>query len=82
MALEFTREDRKAFVESMKRYAEAEWDVELGDLAAGLWLDYVLAEIAPTVYNRAIRDAQQRMQEQVLELDGTCFEPERTYWKR
>ena len=82
MPLDLTKEDRAAFVASMKRYAETEWDHELGDLAAGLWLDYVLAEIAPTIYNRAIRDAQTRLQEHVLELDGTCYEPEKTYWKR
>lgn len=31
-------------------------DEEIGDLQADLLLDYVLGEIGPTVYNRAIAD--------------------------
>jgi uncharacterized protein (DUF2164 family) len=43
-------------------------------------LDYVLKEIAPTVYNRAITDAQAYFQGRVADLDGVWFEKEFGYW--
>ncbi len=55
-------------------------DQEIGDLKANLLLDYVLKEIGPIVYNRAIADAQVYFQERTAELDGSCFEREFGYW--
>lgn len=65
---------------SIKRYFAEELDQEIGDLKAGLLLDYVLREIAPTVYNRAIADAQSYFQGRVADLEGVCYEREFAYW--
>ena len=40
----------------------------------------VLKEIAPTIYNRAIGDAQTYFQGRVADLEGVCHEKEFTYW--
>lgn len=65
---------------SIKRYFAEELDQDIGELKAGLLLDYVLREIAPTVYNRAIADAQSYFQGRVADLEGVCYEREFTYW--
>ncbi len=41
----------------------------IGDLAAGLLLDYFVEEIGPTIYNKAIAHAQARMQLRVSDRD-------------
>ena len=81
MAIELPKDTRKSLIASIKRYFTEKLDQDIGDLKACLLLDYVLKEIGPTIYNRAVADAQARIQEIVSELDGTCFEPESTYWK-
>jgi uncharacterized protein (DUF2164 family) len=65
---------------SLKRYAAENLDEELGDLKAGLLLDFVLKEIAPTIYNQAIADAQSYFQARVADLEGVCYEEEFGYW--
>jgi uncharacterized protein (DUF2164 family) len=53
---------------------------DIGDLKAGLLLDYCLKEIGPVFYNRAIADAQAYFQERVVDLEGVCYEKEFTFW--
>jgi len=82
MAIELPNETRRALIASIRRYVAEAMDEEIGELKASLLLDFVLQEIGPTVYNRAIADAQARMQERVVDLDGICYEPEFAYWKK
>ena len=65
---------------SLKRYVAENLDEEIGDLKAGLMLDFVLKEIAPSIYNQAIADAQTYFQARVADLEGVCFEDEFGYW--
>lgn len=82
MAIEIPDDTRRQMVASIRQYFERELDEEIGDLKAGLLLDYVLVEICPTVYNRAIADAQAWMLGRVEDLEGSLFEPEFDFWKR
>ena len=82
MAIKLEDESRKRMVASIRRYFEQELDREIGDLQAGFLLDYFLAEIAPTVYNRAIADAQAWMLARVEDLESSLYEPEHGYWPR
>ena len=70
---------KKALV-SIKRYASENLDDEIGDLKAALFLEFVLKEIAPSVYNQAIADAQAYFQDRVADLEGVCHHNEFAYW--
>lgn len=80
VAISLSPESKKQCVESIKRYFRENMDEDVGELKAALLLDYFLGEIAPTVYNQAIADAQKFFQEKTVDLDGSCFEPEFGYW--
>jgi len=82
MAIKLNAESRARFIASIRRYAAEGLDDEIGDLKASLFLDFVLAEMGPTLYNQAISDAQKRLQDAVLDLDGTCHEPDPGFWDR
>jgi uncharacterized protein (DUF2164 family) len=82
MAITLSPEIRKQLVASIKRYAAANLDEEIGDLKAGLLLDYCLQEIGPVVYNQAIADAQSYFTGRVADLEGVCHEEEFGYWPR
>jgi uncharacterized protein (DUF2164 family) len=81
MAIKLPPETSKQLVASIRRYFAGELDQDVGDLKAGAVLDYVLREIGPSVYNRAIADAQSYLHERVVDLDGVCHEPELTFWR-
>jgi uncharacterized protein (DUF2164 family) len=74
-------ETKKQLLSSLKRYVGENLDQDIGDLKAGMLLDYFLEEIAPSVYNQAIQDAQRYFQERATDLEGVCFEREFGYWK-
>ena len=80
MAIILPPEKKKQLLDSIKRYARENLDQEIGELQAGLLLEYFLKEIAPTVYNQAIADAQAYMRGRLDDLEGVCFEKEFDYW--
>ena len=82
MAIKISAETRQRLIASLKRYAAENLDEELGDLKAGLLLDYCLTEIGPAVYNQAILDAQAYFTDRVADLEGVCHEPEFGFWPR
>lgn len=71
---------RKQSIASIKRYFAEELEQDVGDLKAGLLLDFIIKEIAPTIYNGAISDAQTFLRDRIADLDGACAVPEFAYW--
>ena len=45
-------------------------------------LEFFLKEIAPSVYNAAIADAQTYLRDRVADLEGACYAPEFGYWPK
>ena len=80
MKIQLTDEARKRAVASLRRYFAAELDQEIGDLKAGLLLDFILQEIGPSIYNGAIGDAQTYMRDRVADLEAVCSAQEFTFW--
>jgi uncharacterized protein (DUF2164 family) len=75
-------EAKKQAVASIKQYFAENMDESIGDLKAGLLLDYFLQEIGPTVYNAAIADARAFFEERAADLDGICYQAEFPYWTK
>ncbi len=82
MSVEIAREKRKDAILSLQQYFERNMPEPVGDLAAGLLLDFFLQEIGPLIYNGAIADAQSRMTQRLTELDAELYEEPFTYWKK
>jgi uncharacterized protein (DUF2164 family) len=80
MAIKLSPETTKQLHASIKRYFTENLEQDIGDLKAGMMLDYCLKEIGAVVYNRAIADAQTYFQGRVVDLEGVCYEKEFTYW--
>ncbi len=82
MTIELPKHVRTDAIASLRRYFDEQMPEPIGDLAAGLMLNYFLEEIGPAIYNRAIADAQTRMQQRVSDLNGELFADELQYWKK
>jgi uncharacterized protein (DUF2164 family) len=52
-----TKEKRDEMVLAIKNYFLNERDEEIGDLRAGLMLDFILEELAPEFYNQGVSDS-------------------------
>ncbi len=80
--IELSPESRADAIASIKQYFEENMSEPIGDLPAGLLLNYILEEIGPAIYNKAIHDAQARLTQRVADLDGELFADEFQYWPR
>jgi uncharacterized protein (DUF2164 family) len=80
VAITLSPETTKQLQASIKRYAAEHLDEEMGDLKAGLLLDFCLKEIGPSIYNKAIADARTYFEVRLVDLDGVCYEQEFAYW--
>lgn len=69
MAIELPSRTRTALIESLQAFAREAHDLEWGVIATERHLDYVLEEIGPAIYNRAVRDVQARLGSVVADLD-------------
>ena len=82
MTIELQTQERELAISSIERYCRSELDIAIGNMQATALLNYFLQEIAPAVYNRAIADAQSKLQTRVLELDMELYESGFTYWNK
>ena len=82
MSIELSKDDRVQAIASIERYFRENLDEKIGNVAAGGLLGFVLAEIGPSIYNKAVADVQQRLQARVADLDFEVHEEEFGYWRK
>ena len=61
---------------SLRAALRDDHDVQIGELGARLLLESIVAEVGPSVYNQALRDAQAHLGRVVDDLDVTLHQPE------
>ncbi len=54
--LKLSREQKEPLLSLVKEYFLKERDEELGDLAATLFLDFIIEKMAPVFYNLGVQD--------------------------
>ena len=80
MTIAIAKEKRTEVIASIQRYFEKEMEEKIGNITAGALLDFMLDELGPIVYNKAVADVQERLQSRVMEVDMEIFEDEFQYW--
>ena len=68
MAVVLLDDARKQALASLKRFCSTELEFEIRDLQSIALLDFFLKEIAPSVYNGAVSDAQTWLRDRVADL--------------
>ena len=82
MTIELTKDAKQTALESLQKYFEVNLEEPLGSLAAGALLQFILEEIGPSIYNKGVADAQERMQARIGELDYEVHADEFQYWRK
>ena len=67
LPIELESDQRKRAIASIRRYFDENMDEDIGELKATLLLDFVLVEIAPSVYNLAVTEAQTYFRDKVAD---------------
>lgn len=82
MDIQLAPEVEKRLHAAIQRFVAEEYGERLGELGAGTFLRFCLAEIGPSIYNQAVADAQACLQERVTDLENMVFAEETGYWDR
>jgi len=82
MTIELSKDARAQAMASIERWFKENADEPIGNIQAAALLNFFVAEIAPSVYNQAIADAQQRLQQRVADLDIECHADEFGFWRK
>jgi len=82
MAIDLSKEARQVAIASIERYFREHMEEPIGNVAAGGLLNFLIEEIGPLIYNKAVVDAQERMAARVAELDIEIHEDEFQYWRK
>jgi uncharacterized protein (DUF2164 family) len=80
--IELPREVRQQAIASIERYFRENMEEKIGNVAAAGLLGFFLEEIAPTVYNQAVQDVQERLRQRVEEIDLEVHEEAFNYWSK
>lgn len=84
MGLKLEKETRERALKSIEQYFAHNFsgniELPIGGLQAGLLLDFFVEEIAPCVYNQAVSDVQNKLQENIMEIDGYIYQEPFQYW--
>ena len=70
MEIELNKEVRAVLIEDLKRYYWNDRNEELNNLGAELLLDFIVNDIGPYIYNKAVEDAYDYMNERTEDLLG------------
>ena len=82
MMIEILKLERDEAIRSIQRYFRENFSDEVGDMPAGLLLNFFVEEFGPLIYNRAVADAQSRMEQRVMDLPGELYADGFQYWAK
>jgi uncharacterized protein (DUF2164 family) len=82
MDIELDKALRQQAVSSIERWFEEHREERIGNIQAAALLNFFLEEIAPSVFNLAVQQAQERLQMRVAELDIEVHADEFGYWRK
>ncbi|MDF2530839.1 MAG: hypothetical protein K0R80_2935 [Clostridia bacterium] len=68
--LELTKEKKDYMISEIKSYFSKERDLDLGDLAAALILDFFIEKLAQEFYNQGVEDSYKYMSNSIEDLLG------------
>lgn len=66
--IKLTKEKREDMISSIKTYFFEERGEEIGDLAAGLILNFIIEELAQEFYNQGVYDSYKYMNDRIDDL--------------
>ena len=76
MRIRLSDERRADLVTRIQAHLRDHFDDDVGELKAGLLLEFFVKELGPAVYNQAIKDAHDFVAEKLIDLEGEFYEPE------
>ena len=69
MLIKLGKEEKDHIIHQIKDYVVKEYGEDMGDLAALNWLDFIVKEIGPYLYNQGVHDAKTLIDQKMVSLE-------------
>ncbi|GIP23728.1 DUF2164 domain-containing protein [Paenibacillus sp. J22TS3] len=73
LQIKLPKEDKDVIIRSVQTYFEEERGESIGELAAEQLIDFMIGELGPAVYNKAIEDARKVIYEKNSQVDDELY---------
>jgi uncharacterized protein (DUF2164 family) len=80
--IKLPKEEKAQLIRSVQHYFAEERSEELGELGAGQLIDFMISELGPYMYNKAIADARAAVQQKMAQIDDELYALERPVQRR
>ena len=70
-------EEKAEIIRNVQAYFELERSESIGDLGADQLIDFMIKELGPYIYNKAVADARQLIQEKVNQIEDELYSLEK-----
>lgn len=67
------KEDKNMMIHNVQAYFELERSETIGELAAEQFIDFMMNELGPYMYNQALTDARAMLHEKINQLDDELY---------
>ena len=72
------KEQKDEIIQRLRTFYEVERSESIGELAAEQIIDFMLKEIGPFVYNKAIADVRQMMDQKAMQIEEELYAMEKS----
>jgi len=73
ISIKLPREDKNEIINDVKAYFEEERSETIGDLAAEQLIDFMITQLGPYMYNKALMDARALINEKMNQIEDDLY---------
>ncbi|MFS0780143.1 DUF2164 domain-containing protein [Bacillus sp. 1P06AnD] len=73
LVIKIPKEEKQDLIQNIQHHFYIERDEEIGELAAENFLDFMVKQLSPHIYNQAIHDAQKTIEQKVISLEEDLY---------
>ena len=73
ISIKLPKEEKDEIIHNVRTYFEYERSETIGDLAAEQLIDFMIKELGPYIYNKAITDARVMLNERINQIEDELY---------
>jgi uncharacterized protein (DUF2164 family) len=84
ISIKLPKEEKDELIKNVQAYFEEERSETIGNLGAEQFIDFMIKELGPYIYNKAIADSRLLINEKMVQIEDELYTLEKPIqnWKR
>jgi uncharacterized protein (DUF2164 family) len=80
--IKLPKEEKAEMIKNVKAYFEEERSETIGDLGAEQFIDFMIKELGPYIYNKGVADARALLNEKMAQMEDELYTLEKPTYHR